>query len=625
MNIFWWQFQRIFTAKLLFFLLLSPLPALAAVTLHVEVIGLEDPLQTNVIHFLDIEKKKDDQELTVRWMRRLHKQAPDEIRAALQPYGYYLPVIQSELSETRREKSKSTLKDTFIDSWQKTASKIKGSLQRAKSDSEEEWWATYTIDKGSPVKITKQDIQWRGDGASNPVFQQNIEEYLQQADSILVHSEYEAVKSKFLNQALSLGYPRAKVTTSQVLVDLETNSAEVTIYMDTGPLYYFGEIRFIQDFLRPDLLQKYITLERGTPYSHEALLDFQQNLLASNYAREVTIEPLFNEAIDQQLPLDVVLKPIAPHKFAFGLGYETDVGVRGSARWTDRLVNRHGHHSEVYFKLSQIEGTLRAQYSIPVRRPLTDRWVSTAYYDYEETPSTSSSTLATETAFVRRNLDDTHFYKGFILASSETFSVDHNPKQTTNLLSLGGTARISVMEEDLYPQHGHYLFGDLRGGSEAVLSDTSYVRLHLKGRYLFGLGENGRIDTRMEFGTTWVDNFSIYPTSLRFFAGGDSSVRGYTYQSLGPINNDGVVIGGTHVFTTSFEYDHRVAESWVLSGFVDGGNAYDDELDHTYVGAGFGFRWLAPFGSLRIDVAWPVSEQPDVGDYHFHIGFGATL
>jgi translocation and assembly module TamA len=619
------RLQPFLLIQLFFFLIVFPLPALAAILLHVDVIGLEDPLKTNVINFLDIEKKKDDKELTIRWMKRLHEQAPDEIRAALQPYGYYLPVIQPELSQTRNEASKTSLKNTFIDSWQKTAGMIKGSLQRAQSDTEEEWWATYTIDKGPPVKITSQDIQWRGEGATNPVFQQNIAEYLEQAETTLVHSKYEAAKSNFLNQALSLGYPKAKITTSQILVDLETNSAEITIHMDTGPLYHFGEVRFIQDFLKPELLQHYITLERGAPYSHEALLEFQQNLLASNYAREVTIVPLFNEAVDQQLPLDVLLKPIAPHKFSFGLGYETDVGVRGSARWTNRLVNRHGHHSEVYAKVSQIEGTLRAQYSIPVLEPLTDRWVSTAYYEYEQTPSTDSSTLAMETAFVRRNLDDTHFYKGFILASSETFSIDHNPKQTTNLLSLGGTVRASVMEEDLYPQKGHYLFGDLRCGSEAVLSDTSYVRLHLKGRYLFGLGENGRIDTRMEIGTTWVDNFDIYPTSLRFFAGGDSSVRGYTYQSLGPVNEDGVVIGGIHVFSTSFEYDHRVAESWVLSGFVDAGNAYDDELEHTYVGAGVGFRWLAPFGSLRIDVAWPVSEQPDIGDYHFHIGFGATL
>ncbi|MCF8056646.1 MAG: autotransporter assembly complex protein TamA [Desulfocapsa sp.] len=625
------QLQLAFTATLLF-LFFFPLSS-AAISLDVEIIGLDEHLEKNALNFLGIEKRKNDQDLTIRGMKRLHEQAPDEIREALQPFGYYLPVIQSELSQTKGEEPKTTIKGAL----KTTTGKIKDTLSLlstgniidtllpSKRGTGEEWWATYRVDKGPPVEVTKRDIQWAGEGASNPAFQQNIKEYLDQAGTELVHSDYEAAKINFLNHALSLGYPKAKITTSEVVVDLETNSAEMTIHMDTGPLYYFGDVRFIQDFLDPDLLQHYITLNRGEPYSYEALLEFQQNLIGSNYAREVTIQPLFNEAVDQQVPLDVLLKPIAPHKFSFGIGYETDVGVRGSALWTDRLVNRHGHHSEVYFKLSPIEGTMRGQYFIPVLRPLTDRWVSTASYEYEETPSTDSNTLGLETAFVRRNIEDTRFYKGFILASSETFNVDLNPRQTTNLLSLGGTARSSVMEEEMFPQQGHYLFGDLRGGLEALLSDTSYGRLHLKGKYLLGFGENGRIATRLEIGTTWVDNFDLYPTSLRFFAGGDSSIRGYTYESLGPVNDEGIVMGGKHVLTYSFEYDHRVTESWVLAGFVDAGNAYDDELTHTYVGAGVGFRWLAPFGSLRIDLAWPLSEQPDIGDYHFHLGFGATL
>ena len=628
------RLQPVSIAALLFFFSFLPLPA-GALTIHVEVTGLEKPLQKNVLLFLDIEKRKYDPDLTVRGMKRLHKQAPDEIRQALQPFGYYLPVIHSQLSKDKPEEKRITVKGAL----EATTGKITDTLSMVASgnidgkvlgitgtgSSGEEWWATYSVDKGPPVTITKRDIKWTGEGADDPAFRQSILDYLEQAKSTLVHSEYEDTKSSFLNQALSLGYPKAKIVTSRVEVDLKKNSAEITLHMDTGPLFYFGEVRFIQDFLDPNLLQDYITLEKGAPYSHDSLLAFQQNLLSSNYASEVTIDPLYNEVDGKLLPLNVHLKPIAPHKFSFGLGYETDIGVRGSARWTNRRVNHYGHHSDVYIKLSQKEGTLMGQYSVPVRHPLTDRWVSTASYEYEETPSTASSTFGLETAFVRRNLDDTHFYKGFLLASSEMFNVENYPKRTTNLLSLGGTFRFSEMEEEMFPQKGYYLFSDLRGGSEALLSDTSYVRLHLKGKHLFGLGENGRIKTRLELGTTWVDEFSIYPTSLRFFAGGDSSIRGYTYESLGPVNKQGIVVGGKHVLVGSVEYDHRVAESWVLAGFIDGGNAYDDELTHTYVGAGVGFRWLAPFGSLRIDVAWPISEQPDLGDYHIHLGFGATL
>lgn len=567
-----------------------PSVTFAGTPLTVEISGLEENLQTNVINFLDIAKNKDNEELTPRWIQHLHKQAPQEIREALYPFGYYHTTIEADLTEV-----------------------------------EGKWVASYTIDAGKPTVVTKYNIRWTGEGASQPAFQKSIQNYINSSDGQVIHAKYEAAKSSFLNLALSKGYPQAKITKSEILVDLDTYNAELNLLMDTGPLYYFGDIIFRQEFLDPELLQKYISLEKGQPYSHDALLEFQQNLIASNFAREVTLTPLFTQAQDKLLPIEVLMKPIRPHKLSFGLGYETDIGVRGSARWENRLLNSYGHHSDLYLKLSQKEGIFRGQYFIPVNRALTDSWVSSASMEYDETPDTSSQTVALETAFVRKNLEDTHFYKGFLLASYEYFTIGDEPRTGTKLFSIGTTIRFSDIEDNIYPQSGYSFSSDLRGASEALLSDTSYARLHLKGRYMFGLGENGRIDSHAELGTTWVDDYSLYPTSLRFFAGGDSSVRGYKYESLGPVDDEGNSIGGKHVFSASFEYDHRVAESWVIDVFADAGNAYDDTLDKVYVGSGFGFRWLAPFGSLRIDLAWPVSENPDIDDVRIHIGFGATL
>jgi len=575
---------------MLLFVLCSAHAVSAALSVEVTVTGLEDPLETNVLNSLEILQKKDDEQLTVRWLKRMHKQAPDQIRTALQPYGYYNPIIEAKLTE------------------------VEGT-----------WLADYSIKPGPPVLYSRIDVQWEGEGASRPVFQDSISKFRKQFTGRLIHEKYEAAKSEFLNLALDQGYPKARIVKSEILVDTEKNTADVTLHMDTGLLYFFGAVRFKQDFLDPDLLSSYVTLHPGEPYAYDALITFQQNLLASNYAREVTLDPLFDAAVDQQVPIDVYMKPILPHKLSFGIGYQTDIGVRGSAHWEDRLVNRYGHQSEILVKYAQKERTLIGQYSIPVVRPLTDRWVTTVRYDYEETPTTTSDTGQLETAFVRRNLTDTMFYKGYLLRSHETFTVGSQPKETTNLLILGGTYRLSEIEDTLFPQNGHSLSVDLRGAGKALVSDTSFTRLYAEGRYLLGIGKKIRIDTRVEMGGAWVDDFTKYPASMRYFAGGDNSVRGYTYQSLGPKDDDGVVVGGKQVFTCSFEYDQRVAESWVLAAFVDAGNAYNDTLDKLYVGAGVGFRWLAPFGSLRVDMAMPVSEEHEISDVMFHVGFGATL
>ena len=576
--------------RLVLTLVLLPTLGFAGVPLEIKVQGVEGALKDNVLLHLDIVKQKDAEELSERWIKSLHEKAPEQIREALQPFGYYNPVVGSRLNEV-----------------------------------EGKWIAAYQVDAGSQVLVENVDLGWEGPGADHPELQQALDEYpLEQGDP-LVHELHESGKNTLLDEAFSVGYAKARITNSQVLVDPKKNSADIHMVLDSGPLYYFGEVRFKQDFLDPDLLEHYDTIERGAPYSHGALLEFQQNIIASNYAREVTIDPGFASAEEDKVPLDVIMKPVAPHKLAFGVGYETDIGPRGSVRWTDRLINRYGHHSEVYLKLAPKESLLSAQYFIPVRNPLTDRWVNAAYYEYEETPSTVSDTFLVETAFVRRNLDDTRFYKLFLDYSWESFTIGNDPSVETLLLIPGATIRFSEIDDGMYPVNGYFASADLRGAAESVLSDISFTRLYLKGRFLWGLGENGRLDVRGEIGTTWVSDFSKYPNSLRFFAGGDNSVRGYKYQSLGPENDDGDVVGGKHLLVGSVEYDHRVAEKWVIAGFIDAGDAYNEKPDSLYVGAGVGFRWLAPFGALRMDFAWPVSEHPGASDMRIHLGFGATL
>ena len=90
-------------------------------------------------------------------------------------------------------------------------------------------------------------------------------------------------------------------------------------------------------------------------------------------------------------------------------------------------------------------------------------------------------------------------------------------------------------------------------------------------------------------------------------------------------DDEGVNTGGRNLFLTNLEYNHRVVGDWVGAAFVDAGNAFNDKLDKIFVGAGVGVRWLAPFGSVRLDVAWPVSENPQAGDFTIHLGLGAIL
>ena len=126
---------------------------------------------------------------------------------------------------------------------------------------------------------------------------------------------------------------------------------------------------------------------------------------------------------------------------------------------------------------------------------------------------------------------------------------------------------------------------------------------------------------RIGGGATATDTFDKIPPSLRFFAGGDQSVRGYSYESLSPENDDGELLGGQHMLTASAEYQRRVTGNWWGATFVDTGNAFNawwpEELK---TGAGVGIRWISPVGPVRFDIAHPFDNEEDAWRLHFAIG-----
>jgi translocation and assembly module TamA len=564
---------------------------LAGVNVQLKIEGVKGEQLNNVKAFLSLQQRKSEDSLTDRWVRRLHAQGPGEIRTALEPFGYYKV-------------------------------RVTGSLKQVDG----KWLANYQIKPGKPVRVTSLDLHYTGEGAGSSDLPAAISAFPLAKGDILVHESYDTGKSNLVRAAQQLGYVKANATSARVVVDTKANSAAITVVVDTGPRYYYGEVNFHQDFLNPALLEKTLSLQPGEPYAPNDVIAFQQALQLTDWAAVVNVEPRFDDAQDERVPIDVTLEPNKRHHFALGVGYETDIGPRVSARWTQRRINRAGHHAEAFTRLSPVQRTIGGAYLMPVGNPLTDRLSTNADYEYEKTPDTERNTLNGEFAFVRRSIDDRNFYKVFVELRREEYQVTDEPTELSRLLSIGYARRYTKLDFTLFPQTGQYLDFEARAGSSAVVSDTSYLRLRLDGSFLFPLGTNGRLKVHSQLGASVVEFFEKYPTSLRYFAGGDISIRGFHYKSLGPEDDNGNVVGGKNLLVAGAQYDHRVARQWVVAGFVDAGNAFNDSLDKVNIGAGVGVRWLMEFGSLSVDFAWPMSDE-DVkpGDGMIHIGFGAAL
>jgi translocation and assembly module TamA len=153
-----------------------------------------------------------------------------------------------------------------------------------------------------------------------------------------------------------------------------------------------------------------------------------------------------------------------------------------------------------------------------------------------------------------------------------------------------------------------------------LLSDITFGQVTLRGKYIRSIGEKSRIITRAAIGATEVSDFEQFPSSLRFFAGGDSSIRGYDYQSLGPEGDDGEVEGGRYLAVGSIEYENMFLGDWGGAVFTDFGNAYNSFSDPIEYSVGIGVRWRSPVGLIRVDVAKGLSDTDEGIALHIVIG-----
>jgi translocation and assembly module TamA len=564
----------------------TPASPTTPIDLRVEIDGLEDPLRENVRAHLGL-LALPKEERTRAKVLALHRRAEVEIRAALEPFGYYRPEISAELD-----------------------------------DDGDPWIAHYAVDAGEAVRIRSRQIEVLGEGGEDPSPVATAAAGFPLAvGDVLDHSVYEAGKAVLEEAAATTGYLDARFTTAQIQLDLVDYRADLVLIYDTGPRFYFGETRFADTVVDLDIVAGYVPWEVGEPFDQDELLELQTELGASPYFRRVEVEPRRQDAIDRRVPVDVRLVPSKPRLFRGGLGYGTDSGPRARGGFEWRRLNRRGHQASADVTVSGIERSFESLYRIPAPYPRTDVISFAVGYSDDDTDTARSQTGLVRAAFTR-NLGTWRqsFSLGF---QREEFEVGVDSGLSDLLIPEVSIGKVKA-DDRIYPAWGRRLDLVARGAVEGVLTDTSFLQLSARGKSIWSFGEV-RLIARAEAGWTSTDDFRSLPASLRYFAGGDQSVRGYDLQDIGPLDEEGNVIGGETLLVGSVELDHLFLDfdrlgRWGVGVFYDVGGAATDFGDALESGAGGGIRWLSPIGLVRLDVAWALS-QPGT-PVRFHIGVG---
>ncbi|QEQ97745.1 autotransporter assembly complex protein TamA [Neptunomonas concharum] len=558
---------------------------LHAAELTVVIEGVDSQQQQNIRTMLGLESLHKKEITHESRLRYLFSKADADIKKALQPFGYYQPKIESQLQT-----------------------------------GDDQWVAKFIIDPGPLLHISKLDLQLLGDALNDQVFSDLLADSPVQVGSPLIHNHYETLKKRIRSLAAERGYYRAEFIEHRVEVDLIAYQASIVLHYDSGPRYSIGEIRFSKSPLSEGFLRRYVPFESGEPINSAQLLSLQGVLVDSDYFQRVEVRPLWEQASGAQVPLEVTLDAHERTKYRGGFGYGTDTGARMTLGMTRRWVNKRGHQFNTLLRASQIRNSLAAEYVIPGFRPQQDRYTVNVNLNDEHSDSVDTRSQYLGASWQKQ-------WGGWQQVASlgfqqETFAVGPNTTQSTFLIPRISLSTVSVKDR-LNVDNGYRLTLQASGGSAQLLSDTDFLQLRLGAKAVHSVNTKLRLLGRADLGVTFVDTFDKLPVSQRFYAGGDNSVRGYAYQSLGPKDNQGDDLGGQNLLVGSVEMDYRLTDKWGVAAFMDVGNAFKGAEADLHIGVGIGLRWFSPVGPVRFDLATPYDD--DERGVRLHLSIGPDL
>ena len=559
-------------------------------TVAVTIEGVKNELLSNVQGFLPLYRFNEKEAPSEGRLRFLHSQAEESIAQALAPFGFYRPTVDAKLQ--------------LIDGV---------------------WQATYTIDRGERIRLTSVDIKVSGEAESDPSFTEAVKTSPLKAGKPLIHKNYEDLKQRFQVLASERGFFDSTLTESRIRVNLEAYEASVTLHFDSGMRYFLGDVTFKQDipWLSTEMLERYSEIEPGQPYLAEDIQRLQSDLSNTQYYSGVTLDVSPENADENRvMPVIVNLDHRNPTRYSFGAGYGTDTGARVKAGFTKRRLNKSGHHFNGEVLLAELKFGIAGEYIIPGSDPRTDSWGIRGSIE-DENSSSSNFTSSSLGGFYRHR--DGLWIKTYSLDFLNESFEENSINETSSLLipSVEWTRTFPPeLNERIYPKFGTSVTLSLKGASEDILSDTSFIQPMISGKWIYSFSNSNRLIARGAAGTTYVDDFDQLPTSLRFFTGGDKTVRGYSYNVIGPSVN-GDVVGGKNLLESSLEYEIPFKEKWSVAAFADVGDAYDNDPDFK-TGVGIGVRWRSPVGPVRLDLGHAL-DRPPGRNLRLHLTIGSDL
>jgi translocation and assembly module TamA len=554
--------------------------------IDIKVSGVNDEIGTNILAFLGTEKIDCPTSESIN--NAFINDISSKLLKATRPFGYYKSTVK-----INQKVNKNNCLSLELD-----------------------------INLGPPIKIRKLDLIIDGETKTSHAFNDIIKNTRLVKNQRLTQSDYESLKFELSEFASENAFLDANFTHNKIDIFIKDNVADISLHFITGIQYQVEKIEIIQSpvFLDEKFIKNMIPIKDGAYFSNTQIYKIRKNLISTGYFNQVIIDVDESNRKDNQVPITITLTPGDRIKYSVGVGYSTDAGPRISLDYNHYRVSDFGYQFNSKLSLSEIVSEFSTGIKIPSKSRALNKWFNVELgYRVERSDSITSDTSKLGFSQTRIHVNKWQNIN-YIDLVNEKFETGDTLNEST-LLVPGTSWSYIKADSPTLTKKGFKIQTDLKGASDSLASDSSFIQLGVSLKAITSFGDIHRFIARTDFGTTYSNDFNNLPTSYRFYAGGDQSIRGYSYQELGPTNSDGDVIGGKHLAIASIEYEYRLNGPWAGAIFADMGNAFTDDFKlEKSVGAGV--RWFSPIGPVRFDVGIPINGERD---FKIHITLGPDL
>lgn len=547
-----------------------------------------DSMRKLLQDYLDINRRRDAKTVREHEARRLINITPRQITELLATVGYFSPKVTPSI-ETRA--------DEII--------------------------ARFVIEIGPVTRIDTIDIQFSGAIASGKAKDADRvtairRQWALRPGDVFTQEAWDSAKSTVLKSLLTQDFPGARIVNSLAKIEPLKHEAELSVEVDSGPAFTFGKLQ-LEGLKRypSSVIATLNTIAPGDAYSQEKLNDLQAKLQDSGYFRSVFATIEVDPAHSENVPIRVDLVENESKKLSLGVGLSTNTGPRAQIKYLDRRWLDRNWQLESELKIDRLTRLLGADVTFPARE---NGWRPSvgAHYERSDIVNEKSDKLNFGAHLGSPHRRDEQVWGVSYYGDKERIADTVVNHRQALIASWVYTRR--RLDNLLAPQRGYQTTVELDGGLPGLVNRNTLIRATGHATWLAEPGKRWQTIFRTQIGQVAGNRRETIPGDLLFRTGGDQTIRGYSYQSLG-VAQDGAIVGGRVFGLASAELVYKITPVWGAALFHDVGNAADTWRDwHPVHGTGVGGRWRSPIGPVNLDVAY----GHEVGKLrlHFSVGYG---